>query len=423
MSLLIRNARVLDPASGLDAVSNVFVQNGEIREVGQKLSSADEVIDASGQWLMPGAIDLGCWLREPGLDHKATIASEMQAAAASGITTLCYQPEPAVTVDNSAQVNLIQDLSWDVQCANVEVIGNLTQKLEGLQLSNMGGLKKSGCVAVSNGWQPFENLNTLRKAMEYATTHDFTVFVFPFEHALANAGCVHEGPVSTRLGLPGIPSAAETVAVAQALALIELTGTRVHFCRLSAAGSVRLIREAKRNGLQVTADVAAHQLFLTENDMLDYNPLCHVIPPLRAESDRDALLDGLQDGTIDAICSDHQPHEADAKMAPLQQTEPGISGLETLLPLTLRLVEDGVLSALDAINKITFQPARIIANEAGKILPHSPADLVLFDPDLLWDFSLEKMRSRGKNSPFTGWSFQGGVTTTFLAGKRVHTLD
>lgn len=157
--------------------------------------------------------------------------------------------------------------------------------------------------------------------------------------------------------------------------------------------------------------------------MLDYNPLCHVIPPLRAESDRDALLDGLQDGTIDAICSDHQPHEADAKMAPLQQTEPGISGLETLLPLTLRLVEGGVLSALDAINKITFQPARIIANEAGKILPHSPADLVLFDPDLLWDFSLEKMRSRGKNSPFTGWSFQGGVTTTFLAGKRVHTLD
>lgn len=421
MSLLIRNARVLDPATATDNVSNVLLEQGKIKTVGQVGDAAGaEVLDASGQWLLPGAVDLGCWLRAPGLDRKATIESEARAAAASGVTTLCYQPEPAAHVESAAQYSLIKALSWNAPYAHVEVIGNLTKKLRGTQLANMRGLRNAGCVAVSNSWRPCENLNTLRKAFEYATTHELTVFLFPLEHALANDGCVHEGEVATRLGLPAIPAAAETVAVAQALALIELTGTRVHFCRLSAAGSVRLLRQAKASGLPVTADVAAHQLFLTEHDMLDYNPLCYVMPPLRAEADRDALREGLQDGTIDAICSDHQPHEADAKMAPLQQTEPGISGLETLLPLTLRLVEDGTLSLLDALQKITLHPAEIIANSAGRIAPGAPADLVLFDPDVLWDFSTDAMHSKGHNSPFNGWNFQGQVSTTLLAGQRVY---
>lgn len=424
MSLLIRNVRVLDPATGSDGVNDVLLADGVIQALGQQLADhAAEVIDASGQWLMPGAVDLGCWLRAPGLDHKATIASEARAAAAGGVTTLCYQPEPAAHVESAAQYSLIQALSRDAPYAHVEVIGNLTKKLQGVQLANMRGLKNAGCVAVSNGWQSCENLNTLRKALEYAATHDLTVFLFPLEHALVNGGCVHEGEVSTRLGLPGIPAAAETVAVAQALALIELTGTRVHFCRLSAAGSVRLLRQAKASGLAVTSDVAAHQLFLTENDMLDYNPLCYVRPPLRAEVDREALLLGLQEGSIDAICSDHQPHEADAKMAPLQQTEPGISGLETLLPLTLRLVEDGTLSLLEAIRKITVLPADIIKGKAGRIAVGAPADLVLFDPDRFWSFATDAMHSCGKNSPFNGWHFQGGVTATLLAGQRVYTAD
>ncbi|MEZ5534956.1 MAG: dihydroorotase [Thiolinea sp.] len=423
MSVLIRNARVLDPASGTDKVLDVCLQNGEIHNIGEDIGQCPdaEIIDASGHWLIPGAIDLGSWLRAPGLDHKATLASETAAAAASGVTTLCYQPEPGAGVDNSAQVNLIQDLSDTQGLANVQVIGNITRGLEGKQLSNMGSLKKSGCVAVTNGWQPYASLAVMRTAMEYATTHDLTVFVYPLEHALANKGCVHEGEVSTRLGLPAIPAAAETVAVAQTLSLIELTGTRVHFCRLSAAGSVRLIRQAKQSGLPVTADVAAHQLFLTETDLMDFNPLCHVMPPLRAGADRLALLEGLADDSIDAICSDHQPHEADAKMAPFQQTEPGIAGLETLLPLTMRLVEDGVLNRLQALNKITYQPARIIGSHAGRITPDIPADLVLFNPDELWTFSQENMRSQGKNSPFANWSFQGKVTRTFLAGQPVYT--
>lgn len=425
MSLLIRNARVLDPAGNTDAVLDVCVQNGKIHSIGEQAShcQAAETIDASGQWLIPGAIDLGSWLREPGLDYKATLATETTAAAGSGVTTLCYQPEPGASVDNSAQVNLIRDLSNAQGRANVQVIGNITRQLAGETLSNMGGLKRSGCVAVTNSWQPYADLNVMRKAMEYATTHDFTVFVYPLEHALANNGFMHEGAVSTRLGLPGVPAAAETVSVAQTLSLMEVTGTRVHFCRLSAAGSVRLLRQAKQGGLAVSADVAAHQLFLTETDLMDYNPLCHVKPPLRAESDRVALLEGLADGTIDAICSDHQPHDTDAKLAPFQQTEPGIAGLETLLPLTLRLVEDGTLSELDALHKITFQPAQIIGSEAGKITPNAPADLVLFDPDDLWTFSLETMRSQGKNSPFANWAFQGRVSRTFLAGQPVYTAS
>lgn len=423
MKQVIRQVRVLDPKSGRDEVSDVLIQEGKVAAIGAVDQRDATIIDGQGLWLMPGLVDLGCWLREPGLDHKATLASETYAAAASGITTLCYQPEPGVSVDNSAQVNLIHDIARDLGYANVRVIGNLTQKLEGQQLANMGGLSKSGCVAVSNGWQPFDGLNTLRKSMEYAATHGMTIFMFALEHSLANEGCVHEGAVSTRLGLPAIPAAAETVAVAQALALMEVTGTQVHFCRLSCAGSVRLIRQAKQAGLPVTADVAVHQLYLTEHDTVDYNPLCHVMPPLRSEADRDALLEGLSDNTIDAICSDHQPHELDAKMAPFQQTEPGISGLESLLPLSLRLAEEGKLDLLGVLGKITAQPARIIGNKAAGIEVEAAADLVLFNPDTFGEFALEALRSQGKNSPFAGWGFQGSVVQTLLAGKTVFSVN
>ena len=424
-NLIIQQARVLDPNSRTDQIANVYIQDGIIVAIGGQSTTLEnfheaEKVNASGLWLMPGAIDLAAWLREPGLDHKATLASETRAAAASGVTTLCYQPDPATSIDNSAAVNLIRKINQGLQLANVEVIGNMTFKLEGKRLCNIGGLRRVGCVGVTNAWQPFESLNVMRRAMEYASTHDLTVFMYPLEHGLAAGGVMHEGEVSTRLGLPAIPAAAETVAVAQMIALMELTGSRVHFCRLSAAGSVRLIRQAKRDGLAVTADVAAHQLYLTERNVLDFDPLCHVRPPLRAQADRDALLQGLSDGTIDAICSDHQPHELDAKLAPFQQTEPGISSLETLVPLTLRLAEDGVLPLLQALRKITFNPARIINSQAGCIAIGAPADLVLLKPDVLWGFTLEKMLSQGKNTPFAGWSFHGQVQRTFLAGRTVY---
>ncbi|SDZ92430.1 dihydroorotase [Thiothrix caldifontis] len=421
MSLLIRNARVIDPASGLDGQRTVLIDGGRITALAEASAafSADETIDAQGLWVFPGAVDLAACLREPGLDHKATLASETFAAASSGITTLCYQPEPGANFDNAAQVKLIYDLNRRAHYANVEVLGNLTQGLKGQQLSNMASLKRAGCVGMSNGRQPFHSLQTLRRAMEYAATHDLTVFIYPVEHALAAGGFMHEGEVSARLGLPAIPSAAETVAVAQTLALASHTGAKVHFCRLSAKLSVRLIRQGKDSGLDITADVAAHQLFLTDMDVSDFNPLCHVMPPLRSARDLDALREGLADGTIDAICSDHQPHEVDAKLAPFQQTEPGISALETLLPLTLRLVEDGVLSLPEALRKITAGPATIIDSEAGQINVGAPADLVLFDPSALWELDLNTMHSNGRNSPFGGWNFNGAVKRTLLAGKTV----
>ncbi|QLQ34310.1 MAG: dihydroorotase [Candidatus Thiothrix singaporensis] len=421
MSLLIRNARIIDPASGLDGQRNLLVNNGQIAALTEANAaiSADEEIDASGLWLFPGAVDLAAWLREPGLDHKATLQSETRAAAASGVTTLCYQPEPGANFDSAAQVKLIDDLNRKQRFANVEVLGNLTKGLKGEHLSNMASLKRAGCVGVTNSQQPFHSLQTLRRAMEYAATHDLTVFIYPLEHALAAGGYMHEGEVSTRLGLPAIPSAAETVAVAQTLALASHTGARVHFCRLSAKLSVRLIRQAKESDLDISADVAVHQLFLTDMDVSDFNPLCHVMPPLRSARDQDALREGLADGTIDAICSDHQPHEVDAKLAPFQQTAPGISALETLLPLTLRLVEENVLSLPEALRKITATPARIISSKAGCISVGAPADLVLFDPDELWELDLNRMYSDGKNSPFGGWNFNGAVKRTLLAGKTV----
>lgn len=421
MSLLIRNARVIDPANGVDGLRNILIHKDKIAAIAEASAgfSADETIDASGQWLFPGAIDLSVLLRDPGRDHKATLRSETRAAAASGITTLCNQPEPGASFDTSAQVNLVHDLVQDIGFANVKVLGNLTKKLEGAQLSNMGALKKAGCVGVSNWQLPFASLQTLRRAMEYAATHDLTVFIYPQEHALAAEGCMHEGQVSARLGLPAIPSAAETVAVAQTLALASHTGARVHFCRLSARLSVRLIRQAKESGVDITADVAAHQLFLTEMDVADFNPLCHVMPPLRSQRDLEALREGLADGTIDAICSDHQPHELDAKLAPFQQTEAGISALETLLPLTLRLVEDGVMSLAEALHKITVSPAKIIGSPAGRISVGAPADLVLFDPESLLELRIDDMYSAGKNTPFAGWNFNGAVQRTLLAGKTV----
>lgn len=430
MKRLIKNALVLDAAEQWDEVCDVCIADGAILSLIRQGSSEwpadfqpDEIIEAQGQWLFAGVVDLATWLREPGLDHKATLATETYAAAASGITSLCYQPERDAGFNNAAQVNLIKDINAKLNYATVHVIGNLTLSLAGEQLSNIGGLRQAGCVAVSNGWEPFANLRVMRRAMEYATTHDFTVFMYPLAHELAADGCAHEGEIATRLGLPAIPAVAETMAVAQTLALMEMTGTRVHFCRLSTAGSVRLIRQAKQDGLPVSADVAVHQLFLSDMDILDFDPLCHVKPPLRSQVDRDALLQGLRDGTIDAICSDHQPHEVDAKLAPFQETEPGISALETLLPLAMRLVETDELDLLTVLRKLTYAPATIINSDLGRLAVGAAADLVLFNPDTTWTLQLEKMHSMGKNTPFAGWQFNGSVERTFLAGRTVYPLS
>jgi dihydroorotase len=272
-------------------------------------------------------------------------------------------------------------------------------------------------VAFSNGGHHIANTRVLRRAMEYAASHDLLLIVQPQDGWLANGGCAHEGPVSLRLGLNGIPESAETVEVSRTLMLVEQTGARVHFGRLSTARAVRMIQRAQYDGLPVSADAAAHQLHLTEMDLLEYSSDCHVIPPLRSQRDRDSLRQGLRDGSLAAVSSDHQPHDADAKLAPFAESEPGISAVETLLPLTLRLVEEGLLGLPEAIASLTSGPAAILRQGTGQLAVGARADICIFDPEQHWTLDEETMQSRGLNTPFLDWNLKGRVTHTLLAGR------
>jgi dihydroorotase len=307
--------------------------------------------------------------------------------------------------------------------ARILSLGALTLGLKGKQLAEMDALKGAGCVGVSNAKYPVENTEVMRRAMEYAASQNMTVFLHAEDHFLANGGCAHEGAVSVRLGLPGIPESAETIAVARELLLIEQTGVSAHFCQLSSERAAQMVGRAQHDGLSVTADVAIHQLFLTEMDIGYFNSQCHVRPPLRTQRDKDGLRRALRQGTIRVVCSDHQPHDPDAKLAPFPSSEAGISGLETLLPLTLRLVSEDILDLSQAIASLTQYPAtvlRILDNGSGGSLGiGTRADVCIFDPEQHWELNPDTMVSQGKNSPFFGWEMKGRVTHTLLAGRIV----
>ncbi len=418
---VIRGARVIDPADDVDGVHDLFLQNGCVAALDRAPPGfrAEIEIDARDRVACPGIVDLCARLREPGQEHKATIASETAAAVRAGITSVCCPPDTRPVIDTPAVVELIRRRAEQQGAARVFTVGALTQGLAGSQLTEMAALKAAGCVGVSNASAPLASLLVLRRALEYAATFDLTVFLQAEEPSLQDGGCVHEGALATRLGLPGIPEAAETAALAAALALIEQTGVRAHFCRLSAARSVRMVARARHDGVPVSADVCAHQLFLTETDVAEFNGLYHVRPPLRTQRDRDGLRAGLAQGVLDAVCSDHQPHEADAKLAPFPATEPGISGLETLLPLMLRLVEEGTLDLPTAIARITVDPARILGIPHGTLAPGAAADVCIFDPRRPWRLDADTLHSRGRNTPFLGWEFTGRVTHTLVGGRIV----
>ena len=424
MSVLIDNARVIDPASGFDRVAPVCIQGSEILALGEIPEGFEprRRIDASGLWLFPGLIDLSARLREPGEEHKATIASETLAAARGGITTVVMPPDTDPPVDSPAEVELIARRAEQACGVRVKTMGALTRGLNGEQLAELAALKRAGVVAVSNAHRPLVSPLVLRRAMEYAATFDLIVALSAQDAALAGSGCVHEGAVSTRLGLPGIPEAAETAALGMILALVEQTGARVHVNRLSTRRGAEMIAKARADGLPVSADVAAHQLFLTEVDAADFNPLCHVIPPLRTQRDREGLREAVARGDIAAICSDHQPHEGDSKLGPFAETRPGISALETLLPLTLRLVEDGLLPLADALARVTSGPAAILRLTTGSLARGAPSDFVLFDPEGHTEISRETWLSAGTNTPFVGWRFSGHVTETWVAGRSAWTM-
>lgn len=419
--IVIRGGYVIDPSNGVEGTQDLYLAEGRVVALGTAPDgfSADRTISAEGQIVCPSFIDLCARLREPGHEHKAAIASESEAAAASGIATLCCPPDTDPVIDTPAVVNLIREKAQQIGKLRVLPIGALTRGLKGKDLSEMSALKRAGCVALSNAHAPMANTLVLRRALEYAASHDLLVVIRPEDPWLADRGCVHEGPTATRLGLPGIPDAAETVAIAQVLALVEHTEARVHFAQLSCARAARMIARAREKGAPVSADVAAHQLHLTEMDVDGFNAMCHVRPPLRSLSDRDALREALRTGVVTAICSDHQPHEPDAKLDVFQSTEPGMASLEMLLPLTLRLVDENILSLSQAIALLTQGPATVMGLRTGTLNVGSPADICIFDPERTWTVDGSTWRSSGRNTPYWGETVKGRVTCTLLDGRLV----
>ena len=420
---LIQNGRVIDPLAKSDVVRDIYIDaNGQISDPPPDSLDESDIVDASGHWVIPGVVDLCARFREPGEEHKADIQSESLAALSSGITSVCLPPDTIPVVDTPAIIDLIKHRAQKQLTPRFYILGAMSLKLAGTQLSEFAALKAAGCVGVSNALYPIANNQFMRHIMEYALSHDLKVFLNPLEGDLANQGCAHEGPVSTRMGLPTIPSASEVIAISRDLALIEATGVSAHFGRISTAQGVALIADAKQRGLKVTADTAAHQLFLTENDILGFNANCHVIPPLRSQNDKQALRQAVKEGVINAICSDHQPHEADAKQRPFAQTAPGISSLESLLPLVLRLVEEGVLGLMEAVGVITCGPAQAMGITAGHLGKGAVADITIIDPQFKWNCDTKQWASRGKNSPLDGWFFQGRGIKTLLAGQLIYCL-
>lgn len=420
-SLLLRGARVLDPASGFDGIAHVGIRDGLISSFSKTLPKErfEQTLDADGLWLLPGIVDLCARFREPGQTHKASFATETPAAQAGGITTVVLPPDSQPAIDSPAALLRVQRIAAQVGGLDVRVLGALTKGLAGEALAEMSALRSAGAVGASQALQPIRDMLVARRALDYAQGLNMTVHVFAQNAALAAGGCAHEGAVATRLGLPAIPVAAEVSGVRFWISLVEDTGARIHFCRLSTARGAELVGLAQQRGLPVTADVAAHQLFLTDADIDGFNALCHVMPPLRSAEDRDALRQAVADGVINAICSDHQPHEADAKINPFPMTEPGISALETLLPLTLALVHENVLTPLSAAARLSLGPARIAGLDAGTLTVGSAADLVLVDPQHAWTLRADHLRSAGHHTPFDGRSFKGCATMTIYRGEPV----
>ncbi len=421
MRIAIRGGRLIDPAHGIDALLDLFIAGGRIIGIGPAPDgfAANREIDARDRIVCPGLIDLCARLREPGQEHKATIASETRAAAAAGITTLVCPPDTDPVIDEPAVVEFIRRRVKADGQSRVLTLGALTHRLRGERLAEMAALKDAGCVGVSDGGRPLVNTLVLRRALEYAATFDLTVFLTPLDPWLSH-GVAHEGQVATRMGLAGIPAAAETGAIARDLELVRDIGVRVHFGRLSNARAVQLVARAQAEGLPVTADVAVHHLHLTEMDLAGFDSQCHVQPPLRGLRDKDALQAGLASGALGALCSDHQPHEPDAKQAPFGDTEPGISGLDTLLALSLRLARDEVLKLPVVLERLTWGPAQILGLDSGHLGIGAVADVCIFDPETDWRVTTDTLRSRGQNSPFIGWELQGQIVYTLLEGRVVY---
>lgn len=419
MKLLIQNGQLLDSRTGQVRSGAVLIEDQKIVAVGEQVldQAADRVFDADGAWISPGFIDLCCFVREPGDDQKGTLASETRAAAHGGFTTVCASPESSPVNDSGAVTTLILERARKQGCVRVLPVGALTRGLQGELLSDMASLARAGCVALSNGSLSRGNARVLRRCMAYAKTFGLTLFMRPENPDLAADGYAHEGVVATRLGLPGIPGIAETIAVGELIQLAEDTGVRLHLSQLSAARSVALLRSARERGVPVTADVAIQQLAFNEGWLADFDSRFHCRPPLRTEADRQGLLAAVNEGWIDAIVSQHQPHDPAAKQAPFGETEPGLSTVESLLGLGLKLVNAGELELPRFLQALTLGPAQVLNLPEPRLEAGSRADLTLFNPNGQWIPAPETLLSAGKHAPVLDQPLPGRVMLTLSRGK------
>ncbi len=424
MKIHIKNGRLIDPKNNIDAKLDLFIAAGKIVAIGNPPADfvANQTIDAKDLIVCPGLVDLSARLREPGDEYKASLVSELQAAVAGGVTSLACQPDTDPVLDEPGLVEMLKHRAKQLHLAHVYPLGALTRQLAGKVLSEMGELREAGCVGFSQANTAISDTQVLWRAMEYAATFGHTLFLHAEEPFLAKDGVAHDGEVASRLGLKGIPSVAEVLALASILRIAQETGAKVHISRLSTAEGVAMIRTAKQHGLNISCDVSANHLHLTEHDIAYFDANCHLKPPLRTQRDKEALSAGLKDGTIDAICSDHTPVDDDAKLAPFAEAEIGSTGLELLLTLTLKWASEQKVDLVRALAHVTQTSAKILGINAGDLSVNSDADICIFDPKEYWKVGASTLKSQGKNTPFTGLELAGKVRTTLVHGQIVYQI-
>lgn len=423
MKIHIQGGRLIDPAANVDAQQDLYIAAGKIVGVGSAPADfhANKTIDATGLIVCPGLVDLCARLREPGYEYKATLESEVAAATAGGVTSLVCPPDTDPVLDEPGLVEMLKYRARTLNQTHVYPLGALTLGLQGETLTEMSQLTEAGCIGFSQAEAPIRNTQVLLRALQYAKTFGFTVWLRP-EDPYLGGGVAASGAVASRLGLSGMSVIAETVRLHTIFELMRSTGARVHLCRLSSAAGLELVRQAKREGLKVTCDVNIHHVSLTDMDIGYFNSQMRFSPPLRSARDRDAIVAALADGTIDALCSDHTPVDDDEKLLPFAEASPGATGLELLLPLTLRWAEEHKVPLMQALARITAEPARVLGLAAGTLTTGSAADICIFHLEQEWKVERRALKSQGKNSPWLGYDMRGRVRTTLVGGHVVHEL-
>ncbi len=425
MKLQITNGRLIDPANQIDAKQDLFIIDGKVAAIGKAPAGfvAEQKIDASGLIVAPGLVDLSVRLREPGYEYKATLESELQAALAGGVTSLVCPPDTDPALDEPGLVEMLVHRARSLNQSHVYPLGALTIALKGHELTEMAELTEAGCVGFSQAEHAIQDTTVLLRAMQYAQTFGYTVWLRPQDPHLGKGGIAHSGPLASRLGLAGVPVISETIALHTIFELMRSTGARVHLCRLSSADGIALVRAAKAEGLPVTCDVGAHHLHLTDADIGFFDSNARMVPPLRSQRDREAICAAVADGTVDAICSDHTPVDDDEKLLPFGEASPGATGLELLLSLALKWADASVVQAdqrlSQALSRITVDAARVAGLTAGQLSVGSAADICIFNPDTMWTVQASALLSQGKHTPFLGYELQGQVHTTLVAGRIV----